>query len=84
MENIFDILDNEPEVEFLKVANRMQISAKIDDEMKKKNWSKKDLVKALGKYNTTQVRRWLSGTYNFHCDLLTELEFVFGVKFFTL
>ncbi len=45
---------------------------------------KKDLIKALGKTNQSEVTKWLSGTHNFTVDLLTDLGRVLEVNFLNL
>lgn len=68
--------------ESLRIENRMLLAAKIDDALKAKGWKKKDLVKALGKKNQSEVTKWLSGTHNFTSDLLTDLGRVLDTNFF--
>jgi len=70
--------------ESLRIENRMLLAAKIDDAMKAKGWKKKDLMLAMGKKHQSEVTRWLSGTHNFTCDLLTDLGKVLTTDFLNL
>ncbi len=57
----------------------MLIASKISRALEEKEWKKKDLMKAMGKKNASEITRWLSGTHNFTMDLLSDLSFVLGV-----
>jgi len=66
--------------ESLRIENKMLMAAKIGEALKVKGWKKKDLIKALGKSNQSEVTKWLSGTHNFTIDLLTDLSRVLDVN----
>jgi transcriptional regulator with XRE-family HTH domain len=78
------LLDSITSEETARIENRMLISAKIADAMKEKGWKKKDLMQALGKHNQSEITRWLSGTHNFTCDTLTDIQRVLEVKLLCL
>jgi len=61
-------------------STKMNIAAMIDDAMKEKGWSKKDLMEKMGKKNPSTVSRWLSGTNNFTVDTLVELSLLLDIK----
>ena len=63
-----------------RIECRMLFAARIDSAMKAKGWKAKDLLKALGKKNPSEVTRWLSGTHNFTMDTLVDLQRVLGIK----
>jgi hypothetical protein len=81
---IEELLNSISPEESLRIENRMLMAAKIDDAIKAKGWKKKDLMKALGKTNQSEVTKWLSGTHNFTQDLLTDLGRVLDVNFLNL
>ena len=62
----------------------MLLAAKIADAMKAKGWKNKDLLKAMGKNNPSEITKWLSGTHNFTVETLVELENVLNVKLLNL
>jgi len=63
---------------------KMQLAAKISDNMAAKGWNNKMLMKALGKKNPSEITRWLSGTHNFTVDTLTDLGRVLETNFINL
>lgn len=81
---IEELLNSLSPEESLRIENRMLMAAKIDEAIKAKGWRKKDLMKALGKTNQSEVTKWLSGTHNFTVDLLTDLGRVLEVNFLNL
>lgn len=81
IEELLDLISPE---ESLRIENRMLIAVKIGEALKAKGWKKKDLMKALGKTNQSEVTKWLSGTHNFTVDLLTDLGRVLDVNFLNL
>jgi transcriptional regulator with XRE-family HTH domain len=81
---ISEILGSISPNEAKKIENKMLLAAKIDDAMKAKGWKKKDLMKAMGKKNPSEVTRWLSGTHNFTVDLLTEIGLALDTDFLNL
>lgn len=62
--------------------NKMMLAASIADVMEAKGWNNKQLKEALGKTNTLEITRWLSGTHNFTVDTLTDLSRVLDRNFF--
>lgn len=71
-------LNKIPDLEYLKLKNKMLISANIDRLLKKNGVTKKDLAFALGK-SPSEVTRWLSGTLNIQIDTQTEIAYFFKV-----
>lgn len=81
IEELIDLISPD---ESLRIENRMLIAVKIGEAIKAKGWKKKDIMKALGKTNQSEVTKWLSGTHNFTVDLLTDLGRVLDVNFLNL
>lgn len=67
-------------ISYKKTSTKMNIAAMIDDAMKAKGWSKKDLMEKMGKKNQSEITRWLSGTQNFTVDKLVELSLLLDIK----
>lgn len=67
-------------ISYKKTSTKMNIAAMIDDAMIAKGWSKKDLMKKMGKKNQSEITRWLSGTQNFTVDKLVELSLLLDIK----
>jgi transcriptional regulator with XRE-family HTH domain len=67
-----------------KTDAKMMLAAKIADAMKAKGWKNKDLLKAMGKNNPSEITKWLSGTHNFTVETLIDLENVLNVKLLNL
>lgn len=57
---------------------RMMLAARIEDAMKAKGWSQRQLSEKLGK-NPSEISKWLSGTHNFTTDTLFDLEDILDV-----
>lgn len=74
------IINSIDPISFAKTSTKMNIAAMIDDAMKEKGWSKKDLMEKMGKKNPSTVSRWLSGTNNFTVDTLVELSLLLDIK----
>ena len=70
---ISDRLSRISELDYLKVARRMRIAAQIDDAMKAKGLSKKDLAVLMNR-RPSEITKWLSGNQNFTSDILAELS----------
>lgn len=51
----------------------------ILDVLKAKGMSQRDFAKKLGK-RESEVRKWLSGTYNFDYRMLAQISAVLGIK----
>lgn len=67
-----NILKNIPEQDLNKIRNRMIISARIEDCMKKEGLNKIAFANKMGKH-PSEITKWLSGTQNFTTDTLTEI-----------
>lgn len=74
------ILNRIDPISYKKTSTKMNIAAMIDDAMIAKGWSKKDLMKKMGKKNQSEITRWLSGTQNFTVDKLVELSLLLDIK----
>jgi ribosome-binding protein aMBF1 (putative translation factor) len=55
------------------VRRRMLIAARIDDALKAKNWTQKQLAEAMNK-RPSEVTKWLSGTHNFTLETIALIE----------
>ncbi|RAI86804.1 helix-turn-helix domain-containing protein [Algoriphagus yeomjeoni] len=62
-----------------KVDTKMDVAARIAIAMESKDWHNQDLQKAM-RTSLLQIRKWLSGTYNFTLDSLVQLEEVLDIK----
>lgn len=67
------------ELDYLKVARRMRIAVQIDDAMKAKGLSKKDLAVLMNR-RPSEITKWLSGNQNFTSDILAELSYFLNAK----
>jgi transcriptional regulator with XRE-family HTH domain len=61
--------------------NRMFLAARIADVMREKNISQKALAEKLGKKHSV-ITLWLSGTHNFTCETLSDIEIALDIKLF--
>ena len=77
--SILDQLAMESALSYEKVAKLMSIAANIDDALKAKGISQKDLASRLGKQPSV-VSKWLSGTHNFTCDTLMDIQSVLEIE----
>lgn len=55
------------------VRRRMMISARIDDALKLKGWSQKQLADKMEK-RPSEVTKWLSGNHNFTLETISLIE----------
>ncbi len=55
------------------VRRRMMISARIDDALKMKGWSQKQLADKMEK-RPSEVTKWLSGNHNFTLETILLIE----------
>jgi ribosome-binding protein aMBF1 (putative translation factor) len=60
------------------VRRRMLISARIDDALKAKHWTQKQLADGMGK-RPSEVTKWLSGNHNFTLESIFQIEKHLGV-----
>jgi len=72
------LIDINPQEE-KKVICRMKLAARIDESRKKKGWNKKEFAKRLNK-QPSEITKWLSGTHNFTCDTLVDIQEVLGIE----
>jgi len=61
------------------VQIKMCLAADIDDAMKEKGWSIKDMAKQFKKQEKT-IKYWLSGTYNLSIDDIVMIEDILNLK----
>lgn len=61
------------------VSCSMGIAATIDDILKEKNISKEDFAQSL-EVTPSEVKKWLSGTFNFDLRLIGKIENVLQEK----
>lgn len=61
----------------------MLLAVRIDEALKSKGWSKKQLADAMHK-NPSEVTKWLSGTHNFTLETLYLIESYLGVTLFEI
>lgn len=77
---IANLLSAIPAREAARIEKKMIMAAKIGDALAAKKMQRKDLMKALGKKNASEMSKWLSGTHNFTIDTLSDIEEILGVK----
>jgi ribosome-binding protein aMBF1 (putative translation factor) len=65
------------------VRRRMMISARIDDALKLKGWSQKQLADKMEK-RPSEVTKWLSGNHNFTLETISQIEKQLGVTLITI
>ena len=65
------------------VRRRMMISARIDDALKLKGWSQKQLADKMEK-RPSEVTKWLSGNHNFTLETISLIEKQLGVTLITV
>ena len=68
-----DALDSVPTAVRREVSLSFDITNRIDQILKQKNWSQADLAKATGK-KAPVVTRWMSGSHNFTIRTISEIE----------
>ena len=74
---------NRNPTEFEKTKRNMLLAARIDEALKTKGWSKKQLADTMQK-NPSEVTKWLSGTHNFTLETLYLIESYLGVTLFEI
>lgn len=78
---LFDeIIDSISPKEQERTRQKMLLTAKIEDAMKAKGWSKYQLLQAMNQTDDSVAEKWFSGTHNFTFDTLFDLQEVLGIK----
>lgn len=77
------LMSNRNPTEFEKTKRNMLLAARIDEALKAKGWSKKQLADTMHK-NPSEVTKWLSGTHNFTLETLYLIESYLGVTLFEI
>lgn len=62
-----------------RTVKQMMMSARIEDGIMAKGWSKGEFAKQIGQTPST-ISKWLSGSHNFTLDTLTDIQRVLGVQ----
>ena len=75
------LLESITPIEQNRTDNRMLLAARIADVMREKNISQKVLAEKLGKKHSV-ITLWLSGTHNFTCETLSDIEMALDIKLF--
>lgn len=75
------LLEQITPIEQNRTDNRMLLAARIADVMREKNISQKALAEKLGKKHSV-ITLWLSGTHNFTCETLSDIEMALDIKLF--
>jgi ribosome-binding protein aMBF1 (putative translation factor) len=60
------------------VRRQMHIATLIDDGLKAKGWSQRQLAINMGK-RPSEITKWLSGTHNFTLETLSVIEKYLGI-----
>lgn len=69
------------DMEYL-IDMNMAVSEQVMFYLKEKNWTQKDLAKALGK-KESEISKWLSGTHNITFKSVAKMAAVFGKEIIT-
>ncbi len=75
---LFD-LEEDSRLNYEKTATLMRFAAQIDDALKAKGMSQRDLATKLGKQPSV-ISKWLSGTHNFTADTLMDIQDVLDIE----
>ena len=67
------------DLQYQKVARRMRTAVQIDEAMKARNISRKELADMMGR-RPSEITKWLSGDQNFTSDTLAELSYYLHAK----
>ena len=67
------------DLQYQKVARRMRAAVQIDEAMKARNISRKELADMMGR-RPSEITKWLSGDHNFTSDTLAELSYYLHAK----
>lgn len=78
---IDSLIANRNTNDFEKVKRNMLLAARIDEALKSKGWSKKQLADIMHK-NPSEVTKWLSGTHNFTLETLYLIESYLNITLF--
>ena len=62
-----------------RTLNQMMMSARIEDGIIAKGWSKGEFAKQIGQTPST-ISKWLSGSHNFTLDTLTDIQRVLDIQ----
>ena len=65
------------------IDHSFAIVDRLDEIMKKKNISQRELAGMLGK-KESEISKWMRGTYNFTIKTIAKLEAVLGEPVFTI
>jgi ribosome-binding protein aMBF1 (putative translation factor) len=77
------VLANRNPANYEKTKRNMLLAARIDDALKMKGLSKKQLADLMEK-RPSEITKWLSGTHNFTLETLYRIEAYLGVTLFTI
>ncbi len=64
--------------EYKRTENTMLLALHIEKAMRNKNWNRVQFAKEM-KVNPSVITKWLSGTHNFTCDTLFDIEAALGI-----
>lgn len=62
-----------------RTVKQMMMSARIEDGIIAKGWSKGEFAKQIDQTPST-ISKWLSGSHNFTLDTLTDIQRVLGIQ----
>lgn len=62
-----------------RTLKQMMMSARIEDGIIAKGWSKGEFAKRINQTPST-ISKWLSGSHNFTLDTLTDIQRVLGIQ----
>ena len=68
--------EEDPELDYL-IQFSVGIADEIEEELKRRGWTQKQLAEALGK-KEPEISRWLNGMHNFTLKSLAKLSALFG------
>lgn len=80
---IANVLAKRNMANYEKTRRNMLLAARIDDALKLKGFSKKQLADLMEK-RPSEITKWLSGTHNFTLETLYRIETYLGVTLFMI
>lgn len=75
LEDFFTVKDTK---EYKRTENNMLLALRIEKAMQNKKWNRVQFAKEM-KVNPSVITKWLSGTHNFTCDTLFDIQDALGI-----
>lgn len=75
LEDFFTVKDTK---EYKRTENNMLLALRIEKAMQNKKWNRVQFAKEMN-VNPSVITKWLSGTHNFTCDTLFDIQDALGI-----